>query len=197
MKKSLYLVIAIILLIMGCNKNSTNPTNSKVLIPLTVGNKWVYNWYLYDSLGKSKLVCVEYKEVFKDSIIYEIHWGNIKDSIYDFRISSGHTDYYFLANKSDGSYYKALYQDPWREWKYPGSKGDTFLSNGVKRIIEEINYQNKVAIGSFNCYKYSYSFTGIDKYIFYFSPDIGEILEEFYEYDILVSKTELISYTIK
>lgn len=116
--------------LLGCNDNSTEPPSSISFYPISVGNKWIYDSWSYDTLG----VLINQWQ-FTDSIPKYV----INDNQLIFEIRSPlffyHNEEYYLQQKRDGIHFlvtsvsgQYIHND-YLWYKYPTSKDD-FFTNG-------------------------------------------------------------------
>ncbi|TAL70857.1 MAG: hypothetical protein EPN82_00715 [Bacteroidetes bacterium] len=198
MKTKLFLLIISLIISIGCQDNSTNTNNSNYIIPLALGNYWVYRNDGYDTLG-------QYHGSYNDTLKI-VSEDNIKiGKIYGFINGDLITE---CMNKSDGFYFIYDYSPQPIEstmvFKYPGFAGEIFNSNFGIANIESTDTLVEVPAGKFHCYKYKINRSFSDRMtqeIYYISPGIGEIyIETLLTYsdnklDLdLVSKKFLVEY---
>jgi|GEM_PF-2486046 len=128
------LVVALISILslglFGCNDNSIEPLPGPSFYPLSVGNRWTYDSWSYDTLG----VLINQLQ-FTDSIPKYV----INDDQLIFEIRSPlffyHNEEYFLQQKKDGIHFLVtsvsghyIYNN-YLWYKYPTFKDD-FFTNG-------------------------------------------------------------------
>ena len=203
MKKIIYLLQAYFFILLSCNDNSTNPSETKEIWPLKVGNYWVWKFTNYDSVGNIKFEFVDTVTVYKDSL-----YGTEK--IYAMKSLGTHIifEYDFAFNRIDGFYGISIENndiDSYLIFKYPGKVGDWFVQNSDSITIISTNELYQSTAGKFICYKYAkyYNYEKtFSKLESYFSPGIGQIGVEYLikrndgTY-YLFHKTELISYFVQ
>ncbi len=110
MKKTTYLFLsALAMLVFSCNCNdddaATNPTPATEYLPLNIGNYWVYQWYIIDTLGNETIYGNTLDSIYisGDTVIngntYAVMEGRQfnSDILYFYRDSSG---YLVSANSS-------------------------------------------------------------------------------------------------
>lgn len=225
MKKVTFLFICTILFFTGCKKDSSNPEtpgSGTVIVPLAVGNNWIYTDSLFNTstgafvqAGASKLGITGKQTISYHGQTREVFWWNW----YNYSSNSYSTDNFLVGNESDGfsSYGWAPNSTPIiteRSFaiKYPCSVGDTWQTINY-RYTSQTNYyahdtefvtctslDQVVATpsGSFHCivmkrvYSVDKSFT-----FMYVSPGVGIIATtEYTATGILAYKQSLLSCTI-
>lgn len=197
MKKIVFSVLVTVSLLFSlsqCSDDASNPSETKDLEPLAVGNYWIYKINYYDSLGN-----VEKTDVDTTNITSINNYGSETYYLVD--------DIAFLINKSNGLYSYGLIQDTlklYSFYKYPGNNGEQWVMDGDTVKIENNNYDVTVPKGNFNCYRYfcanSSGNINVNAYIV-FCPGIGIVEEELYfSYKggkmNLSSKRELIDFKL-
>ncbi|PKL85856.1 MAG: hypothetical protein CVV22_04780 [Ignavibacteriae bacterium HGW-Ignavibacteriae-1] len=208
MKKLSLFSLFIFVLALGCSDDSNSPNNnSKELMPLKIGNSWVYNYTYYDGFaehsGKVTSTVIS-DEMYNGEKYYRIetlnHINNQK------KISP-----IYSINKTDGLY--MLYFEDNDELhtdflKYPVSEGEIFQSNESSKLyVEKVDTLISTSAGKFNCIKYikKIIFDGkeIDISIMYYCPGIGRIAGEYFlmsdetRNPVFLYKSELVSYNLK
>ncbi len=124
MRTLLFVLILSILTFSACKDNSTNPSSSKDVFPLKLGNQWTYRVSSYDS---NDSLLTQYNDVW--TIIADTLVLNERAFILE---SSNNKKYGFplaaLFIRSDGIY--RLAQDNWNIelwYKYPVQQGNIYL----------------------------------------------------------------------
>ncbi|MDT3738680.1 MAG: hypothetical protein RO257_04180 [Candidatus Kapabacteria bacterium] len=201
--------LLIILIISGCAKEPTSPTiDETVLVPLKVGNTWEYRHteYYYEGIIENSQ---QYSySIVKDSIIngetiYISGYISGIDTLRDY------SHELFTLIRDDGLYFIDLINEgttPRMYIKYPTFKGDSFIYYHDTMKTAEVDVEYTVPAGKFKCIKYVYD-NYIDneiemRWIFYYSPGIGNIATEFYyrynhDHLWLNEKTVLMSFKFK
>ncbi|MGA2296468.1 MAG: hypothetical protein ABSG15_02855 [FCB group bacterium] len=178
-KTILSLIILVIIVFAGCNKTDSpvSPTQSDVLIPLKVGNTWIYQGGSKDSVSTDTL------KVIRDTIINGVTW-------YFFNSDSSDV----VTNLNDGFYDMFIgsysYMGSGLSFKYPAKVGDTCSSsnnnstqNGIRTVLS-VNESITVKAGTFKCYKFqsygvvtdtTYNFSIYTKDTVWICPNIGMI----------------------
>ena len=203
MKYILLLSFVLILTLVKCKDNSTNPIDTHQIWPLKVGNFWSFRITTYDTLGGVSFSTIDTVIVYRDStyktgkIYYFKTLANGNFTFQDNAISNLSDGYNELTKVNDSLVANLIY-------KFPGNPGDTFISNGKPMVIESVNESIKVTAGNFVCYKYvaeeNFDYQYI-KQIVYLCPGIGEIVTELYQGNNkananLETKIELLSYKL-
>jgi hypothetical protein len=206
LKKTIFsLVITAIIVFAGCNQSNSpvNTTQSDVLIPLKVGNIWIYQGNFVDTL-KSNLLDTIY--VKQDTVIN----GEIWFYCYNVGILT------LMTNRNDGVYF--MRTDTNNNliikmcYKYPANIGDewTFDINAPSTKITLLSKNDTTTIkgSKFICYKYQWDFNAsipnlnYNTVLEWLCPGKGLIKQEYYFKNnsgkmLLVYSTELLSYELK
>ena len=188
MKKFIVLFFIFLFLALGnCKKNPAEPASSKEIFPLAVGNRWIYNQYLFYESGYRSWYKYDTVEVCGERNSLGIKYYNVLYYEYDkIDNTGGWIDDY--ANQPGGLY---IHVDPQffpgggtLIYKYPGQPGNFYLSNFGICTIDSINAQVILPIGNFKCFKYIYDRTDergdLTREIHYCSLGIGLIKKEIY-----------------
>jgi hypothetical protein len=174
---TILMAISFLVVIINCSKKSddiTGISSNEKIIPLAVGNKWLYTTYNVSTGAEQATLTIEI-------------FGKINDSTYWRR----HTVDYF-----DKSYYYmtegvvALEKDGYHEgnlannllFKYPTKKGDTYIYGTVFKIkVADLKASVTVPAGTFKCVRYDfYLFDAannsyrLDDCV-WIAPNVGEI----------------------
>jgi hypothetical protein len=188
-------VITIIALLLGCRKDDllVNPqSESNGIIPLAVGNQWIYSLNAYDTTGNIKISTSSTYQVMGDSVNSGVRW---------FRISN-----FYCTNKNLGLFSS----DGLLALKYPTFVPDSFYVNATVGYIHVISIDTMITIplGTYHCYAYasdqpiSPGMTGSSYEVMYVSPKVGPIKAEIYaspqtnKKQYLYATTELYSLTL-
>ena len=154
-----------------------------VLIPLAVGNYWVYEWVRYDSLGNETIIDTIRVNICNSTIVngtrvYYWSWddsyedatliANLTGGVYDFGIV--YNDSVHLHDTL-GTHYLWL--------KYPASVGETFYSSAENDSMTVVSISRPIMVpaGLFTCYEYIYDY---DQHV-YFAPNHGYICARSYD----------------
>jgi|GEM_PF-4498743 len=195
--KIVFLVVLFVFL-NSCNDSPTKPFQKIEIVPLSVGNVWIYQNRKLDSNGTIIKEYFDTIRVIKDTIIDGTRWYTYFEPSSDLWYQNdeyGYRNYTILY--PTWYHYYALY-------KFPGKSGEEFEGFGRKKIDStDAIYITK--IGSFKSFKYidndKYSFGKFADY--YVSPGIGLVCRILYnktetseEYYIEYLK-ELVFYNVK
>lgn len=135
---------------------NARPSNANEILPLAVGNRWVYDVTVSDSLGEIQFQFVDSNAVDRDTLINGERW---------YIIMRGNTNLGLGANRMDGYWARNL--PPWDSLtisdvgpaylaaKFPAALGETFLNidNLITKVLST-DTTVEVPAGSFSCYKY-------------------------------------------
>ncbi len=197
-KLKILFFLSIVVSLSCCSDSPTKPAQKTEIVPLSVGNVWIYQNYKLDSNGTIIKEYYDTLRVIKDTIIDGTIW-------YTYYAPSG--DLWFQNNVNGSRDYSILHPT-WdlncAIYKFPGKAGDEFLNSGPgSKKIDSTDAIYITKIGSFKCFKYidNYSFgKGADYYV---SPGIGLVSRILYnrtetsnEYYIEYLK-ELVYYKVK
>jgi hypothetical protein len=192
MKWALFLFMALILI--GCRGNdktagdipgtegeksfSREGLDTTVIMPLTIGNMWVYEVSGLDTIDNTmKPVRIDTFEVRRDTIIDGERWFVVKDMT----PPGGR-----VINREDGFWQCRRNQEPFLFLKYPASPGDEYSWD-----VRDITVENRVIAadtevtvpaGTFACYRYT-QLTDLQNIIvdYYFAPGAGGIRLEVFD----------------
>ena len=173
----------IILLMAGCSNN--NPETS-VILPLNVGNQWIYKVTNPDDSNK---VFFDTLSVSKDTLVNKEKWYIITHTWENsFKL--------ILQNQADGLHLIDYYNTPRIFLKYKAVPGEIYSpgkrDDSVKII--SVNEKVKTIAGEFECYIYGSPKINIDNKDDHFcmAPGIGCIKTMIYNF-----KYELVKYNLK
>jgi hypothetical protein len=234
MKRILFLLF--VLMLFGCNKDEPydkyqkihynyvlNDQTKSVIMPLHIGNTWIYHVTEYDDKGNiskefDDTIYVEKEHSINNEIWYDVSWfrynsPNIRtltntnvgliektdcDSIPNLVAEFPVTHNTYLVCKND--YYPILIQDPIDTTKTIVVFAKLYIWCNVESVK-----QYSVPAGTYDCYKYTDWGEMVRDTIYtiynpieisYFTPDLGLIKEEWYQNEILYRDYELISYEL-
>jgi hypothetical protein len=194
------MLLFVLPIVSSCKKDlaptNANPFESKVIIPLKVGNQWTYRITTFDSSGHTMFYGSLVLSIVNDTVIQNERWflWNDGGALYTNR-----RDGYWLFNNGASLLYV----------KYPASKGDIYrygtdsLYAPITRIIS-IDSLIAVPMGIFSCFVHEWrEITGdyISSVSFY-SPNIGLIREDLFfpplsgHNSYLAGRLELVALTI-
>ncbi len=135
------------------------PGNSSDLLPLNIGNKWVFKTTFLDSMQNTQLVKYDTFKVTGDTMLSNETWYV--------------TDFGYCKNKSDGLWNWIGY--PILAYKYPANAGDTTqTADAISKLIST-NESCSVPYGTVQCYHYQILYKNDNGYTqdYYFYPGIG------------------------
>jgi len=173
MNKYIFCIIVLFILV-GCEKHSnplsTSTDTTKEIMPLKVGNRWIWQVEQYDSVGAVIVSYCDSLVVLRDSTFQSEKWYLLK--------GAGSILY---TNKSDGLY---LLQSgyAYHLFLYPAKAGDTYY-NPTFTMMKVITIDSLITVpyGAFSCLGYqAYSQNRLDE-VWYCSPNIGIIkIDDYY-----------------
>ncbi len=159
------------MVVFGTDTTSEPPPVGE-LVPLQVGNYWVYN--VYDSLGEpvgqQTLGITGSQMITHSGTTYEVlHWNWYED------LNTPSSSYILVRNGEEGlwamgyydSFNDTLVVDPQLAAKYPAAIGDSWsyvdVEFGETYIYECVSTDQTISTpaGSFSCYVYSESFPAV------------------------------------
>jgi hypothetical protein len=206
-------LLAITIALASCEKSPVTTSGPAVIMPLNLGNRWIGNWTIFDSVtGSASSTSMDTTEITAEMVIDGERWWNEYKSLY-------------RTNRADGLYSRFLSLiDPIQTAKYPAMAGDTF---STRRLIDTMfgvpgepyisfstvvstNRAITVPAGTFSCYEYTLS----NKFLndssgrvevhshSYYAPGVGhvkfEVLSQGPNNTMRVARHwELVEYTLK
>lgn len=154
---SLLLTIISTIFIIGCESND--------LIPLKVGNLWIYKSEKFDNDGNPANSIYSYMSVLADTTIDGIKYS----------LRNGNNRGEFCMNNNDGFNIYMKGQSPILDLKYPVKLNETFLRrNHDTTFVTSMDEKVEVAAGKFTCIKYE-TLSGSSKLIYHVCPNVGII----------------------
>ena len=164
--KKITVFLILVLIIIKCAKENNpleSPNNPKELMPLQIGNYWIYEISDYDSVGR--LI-----ELSSDTLMItaSINYNGLKYYLYNGNTYSG------FCNKHDGYYELSLSSyDERLNWKYPAIVGE----QGLDGQVVSTTTSKQVPSGNYiNCYQYNnYRSNGILDEEWIVKPGLGII----------------------
>ncbi len=145
MKYIFSIILITYLLFISCSEQITEPTDQAIeLLPLKLGNYWIYNVGVKDSYNDTILT-------FRDTlrIIEQTDQGFLLRSRLQIILLNG-----YYKNGADG-----LYMNDTLQFKYPGIAGENCGQIGLGNIFD-VNGFSPVGIISRTDFKYSYISSG-------------------------------------
>ncbi|MEP7217366.1 MAG: hypothetical protein ABI876_00535, partial [Bacteroidota bacterium] len=137
-----------VMAISGCG-DSSSPSSpvtgnqSGKLIPLALGNQWLYATTLYDSTGATTGTRTDTTKVNADTLIQGEQWFFFNDD------HAAPT-----ANRSDGLYYWDPASGTARIYiRIPGTVGDSYERGNLRYTLVSTNTTVTVPAGVFSCYQ--------------------------------------------
>jgi hypothetical protein len=173
-------VIITIILISGCEQetdstsNLSKPVNYNCIdasqncdiVPLAVGNTWIYQIINYDTLGNETARFNDTTSIVTDTVIDGETWYTYEQS----------SEWY--TNKIDG-FYLFINNKKVMIYKYPVKKGDAFsMREGSNILIESNDTLITTAAGTFSCVTYKIIENSSLETKMYFAPGIGRIFQK-------------------
>ncbi|MEW5796869.1 MAG: hypothetical protein AB1772_10990 [Candidatus Zixiibacteriota bacterium] len=178
MRHAIILVFTLILLA-GCDSSdkSTNPTPPKQILPLTVGNFYVYENAVLDSAGSVIGADTVIWTVAKDTIIQNERWYIMTvNGVRDPEVSLPTT------NRGDGLWVDG--PSGFLLFKYPAAVNDTVFFGSDTSTVESIHDTITVPAGTFECINYKWVGSRDEDRAYqyhYFSPGVGHVkTDEYY-----------------
>lgn len=193
------LMIALIItsaFISSCKENTgTGIDNggSNEIIPLKIGNQWVYQNIYYDSLGTVIFESPDTVTISRDTTIRGEKWYTLRGSIgYSFDVINRVNGYSYDGGATILQY------------KYPANLNDryqTFIATPTDTmVVASLNAATSTIAGTFTCYQYNRfvpSRTSI-RQISWVEPGKGIIKEEaYFANGALESRAQLVSRNLK
>jgi hypothetical protein len=133
------------------------------IMPLAVGNHWLMERIVYDTVGQEVSRDTTLNVVERDTVIGSETWYFISPVWY--------------ANRSDGVWYKGSGHIDGLLFKYPAQVGDSFTCDvcSFYHVVTSIDTTLSIDLGSFYCYEYTTVFDWADTSYSYVAPGIGPI----------------------
>jgi hypothetical protein len=185
----LILVLPLFFIIAGCESEAdVSPVVEDVLMPLKINNKWIYAFTFYDSTGNvTSEVMTDYRieddSMYKDEKVYIDQSGHA--------YANRQHGLWFLSDITTGDTLQLAF-------KYPCMTGDTYVGGsftflaapGETMTVTVASTDESVISGgkSYSCIKYiaegyhTPTAMKTDRRVFYFSPKVGLILVEDFNY---------------
>ncbi len=173
MTKILVLTLTAVVFCVGCGDDEpTAPAPAAVddvIMPLAVGNKWVYDVKQYNIGGMLE-------DEWTDSLVIEDSGAVAGDMWY---VDNGDSQY---ANRTDGLWFRAASGGVVSLlFKYPVSVNDVWQGSGYAMKLESKTAATSVPLGSYTCYRYLREYpagTGHGMEFYYLVPDTGIVRYE-------------------
>jgi hypothetical protein len=206
MKNRVFLILliaGILLLGNSCGDSGTEPVwENENLIPLSIGNYWVFDTYLYNQNTHK----MEYDETITFGIADTLTISGEKWYLL------GENDSYFLKmiNRNNGLYIYELWGDPYdkghlSKYLYPIENGKVYLHDDHEVSVKGLKNKINTEAGEIECIRYFHeNQLDIGTNGEFFNPDIGIVkLEDFHvnEYEGILDtfwrRSVLIDYNVK
>ena len=207
MKKTyFYLGLICLFIPISCTKDEVNQENVLEYLPLKVGNYWIYQTYLCDSVSEN---CNDYVidtvTVIKDTTINGNKYFKLKGTYYkqdlmDYLRDSGH---YIVNIKGDIIFSNKTFNKTLNHYVLETDKGDTiyYADYQMKKAGDPVN----ITLGEFDCLNYQGElYAKTDNFITprytnnYYSKNVGLIYStSFYLIKGDQIKRELIGYHLE
>ena len=158
------MILSLILLSACGDEEIVTSRDTSVLLPLAVGNTWIYEQTRFDSLGTVLGVSMDTIRIDRDTIINGETWYHRALGIH-------------YANRDDGVWLN-IQATSTIVYKYPMQVGE-FTTNNVNDTTWLIDSKSPVSllIGQFSAYQYQNKFKGFP-FSTYMVPGIGWVIWE-------------------
>jgi len=158
--------------------------NSNQLLPLHVGNQWVYSVTVFDSSGNQTSSYLDTAVVKIDTTIAGLTWYLVP-TLPGIDTEPGlYLTYY--ANENDGLWERLSSHDTVFQvffFKYPANEGESWETHPRdSSCVRAADCQLSVPYGSLHCIKYQMGieFSRYDSVFAYFKPGLGLVMFEEY-----------------
>lgn len=180
------------LLTATCSKDPSGPNETVPLIPLSVGNQWVYQISAYDTSGHLDSTWVDTVEVVQDTVITGERWYRAESTeggvfLLLYRGGAGRERWLapLLANRQDGLWIRGTgmyYMPPAMMLYYPASVGTEFRDfDGLEVRVEALGVDTTVLGRRYRCVQYHTAETEFSfRTQMFVHPGIGPIRTEIY-----------------
>jgi hypothetical protein len=181
-KRSILAILALsIAYAAGCSKKPTNPKVQDTIVPLAVGNLWVYR-------VTAAAVTSDTQEVVRDTVVNGETWYVMGGTGYD----SAHPACW--TNRDNGLWvWYGFYADSSSRWllaKYPSKQGETYdvrpwqWGDVLNVEVESTDAEVTTSAGRYraHCYRISLGVVSFTRY--YFSPSVGLVKWEEWDTEI-------------
>jgi hypothetical protein len=164
--KFLLIVLLQLIMINGCEKNTNQVAiaQTDVLMPLAVGNTWIYKHTLLDSNNQVEFDGYDTLKVLKDSIINGNTFFGCSNGRFYRNTSWGLEMYYSFYNTNIIQHlqFPTAVNNSWVNFSadYPDSTSGNNDSLRVKYTTHNIDTLINVPKGNFNCIRYKQSLDG-------------------------------------
>lgn len=144
-------LLAVSAFVSSCKENtatSIDTAENSQIIPLEIGNQWIYKNVYYDSAGTPTLNVLDTVTIIKDTTISGEKWFRLQGSV-------GYS--YDVIHRADGYYYYgggAILQ-----YKYPANLNEryqTYIATPTDTmVVASFNSITTVQAGTYTCYQYN------------------------------------------
>ncbi len=176
----------VILTLLGCSSKkeaeeepsidiSPGQRVGNIIMPLEVGNMWVYSVYGLDTAqNELRPILVDTLTVVSDSVINRERW---------FYMGGLQRTEGWVSNRKDGFWFALPGGQPFLFAKYPAQPGDTFSSligkSTAHTTVAGTGVEVKSPAGTYYCYKYVQKIPPLDATTnYYFAPGVGLVKME-------------------
>ena len=131
--------------------------SSSEIIPLALGNRWIYTITAFDSLGIALGSSIDTSVVSRDTTIDNETWYILYNRGAPVNLGINRTDGYWsrTVTLSPGSTNIAALGEPYLSSKFPATVGQVFANEtGYTSLVLDADTMVTVAAGTFECYKY-------------------------------------------
>ena len=180
---------------MSCRRDDSgvSSTEGDEIVPLKIGNQWVYENISYDTLGQLITTVLDTVTIAKDTTMSGEQWFRLVGSVgYSFDVT----------NRANG--YNYFFNGAILQYKYPvalNERYQTFVATpNDTMVVSSLNALTSTPLGTFTAYKY-------DRYVpgrasirqtSWVMPNQGIIKEELYAPNgVVVSRAQLRRITLK
>ncbi len=184
--RNAFLAAIVILTLLGCSSKKESEEEpsiditpgqrvGNIIMPLEIGNMWVYNIYGLDTANNQlRVIKVDTLSVVSDSIINRDRWYYIGG----LQRTEG-----WVQNRKDGFWFALPGTQPFLFAKYPAQAGDTFTSligsSTARTTVAGTGVEVKSPAGTYYCYKYVQKVAPMDVITnYYFAPGVGLVKME-------------------
>lgn len=191
----LFLTTIVIFGFSQCSDDPVKEIETKDFYPLKIGNYWIYNNIIYDSVAKVVKFTKDTTKITSDIVI-----NNAKFYKYNTALVRN-TDSGFCVYDIDTLKNKYCYS---MHFKYPGTAGEQWVVNNDTVQLINTNEVIQTLVGNFSCYHYK-RWERFDEhyeeYHYYISPGNGLITYDVYYKDAinplyLIRKLQMIDYKL-
>jgi hypothetical protein len=197
MNKKIFLSTLLILSIAvaSCRRDDSavNTTESNQIVPLKIGNQWVYENVYYDTLGRQTREVIDTVTIAKDTTIAGEKWFRLVGSVgYSFDVT----------NRTNG--YSYYFSGAILQYKYPvalNERYQTFVATpNDTMLVSSLNAATTTPAGTFTAYKYDRYVPGraTVRQTSWVTPNQGIIKEELYAPNgVVLSRAQLRRIALK